>query len=109
MFLFLTTVECVLNGEEIATDWCEGFNEGANFVSPLNTAVAAPGTQEKLDEVAEGLKNGSVHVFAGPWTGVHVWTGESFECAEGEWVEESETQSAPYFGYILDGITRLDA
>ena len=108
--IYLTyAVECVLNGEQIVTDWCEGFSEGANFVSPLNTAVAAPGTQEKLDEVAAGIIDGSIHVFAGPWTGVHVWTGEAFECAEGEWVEESETQSAPYFGYILDGITLLDA
>ena len=108
--IYLTyAVECVLNGEEIVTDWCKGFAEGANFTSPLNEAVAAPGTAEKLEEVANGLKDGSVHVFAGPWTGVHVWTGEAFECAEGEWVEESQTQSAPYFGYIIDGITRLDA
>ena len=108
--IYLTyAVECVLNGEEIATDWCEGFNEGANFTSPLNEAVAAPGTQEKLDEVAAGLKDGSVHVFAGPWSGYYVWDQTPFTCAEGEWVEESETQSAPYFGYIIDGITRLDA
>lgn len=108
--IYLTyAVECVLNGEEIATDWCEGFNEGANFVSPLNTAVAAPGTQEKLDEVAAGLKDGSVHVFAGPWEGYYVWDQTPFTCAEGEWVEESEDRSAPYFGYIIDGITLLDA
>ena len=108
--IYLTyAVECVLNGEEIATDWCEGFSEGANFVSPLNTAVAAPGTQEKLDEVAAGLKDGSVHVFAGPWEGYYVWDQTPFTCAEGEWVEESEDRSAPYFGYIIDGITLLDA
>ncbi|MBR6657193.1 MAG: BMP family ABC transporter substrate-binding protein [Oscillospiraceae bacterium] len=108
--IYLTyAVECVLNGEEIASDWCEGFNEGANFVSPLNTAVAAPGTQEKLDEVAAGLKDGSVHVFAGPWEGYYVWDQTPFTCAEGEWVEESEDRSAPYFGYIIDGITLLDA
>ena len=108
--IYLTyAVECVLNGEEIATDWCEGFSEGANFVSPLNTAVAAPGTQEKLDEVAAGLKDGSVHVFAGPWEGYYVWDHTPFTCAEGEWVEESADRSAPYFGYIIDGITLLDA
>ena len=108
--IYLTyAVECVLNGEEIATDWCEGFSEGANFVSPLNTAIAAPGTQEKLDEVAAGLKDGSVHVFAGPWTGYYIWDNSEYICAEGEWVEESETRSAPYFGYIIEGITLLDA
>ena len=109
-FIYLTyAVQCVLDGEEIATDWCEGYAEGANFTSPLNTAVAAPGTQEKLDEVAAGIVDGSIHVFAGPWSGYYVWDNTEFTCAEGEWVEESETRSAPYFGYIIDGITRLDA
>ncbi len=108
--IYLTyAVECVLNGEEIVTDWCGGYAEGANFTSPLNTAVAAEGTQEKLDEVATGIKDGSIHVFAGPWSGYYVWDQTPYECAEGEWVEESETRSAPYFGYIIDGITLLDA
>ena len=108
--IYLTyAVQCVLDGEEIVTDWCEGYAEGANFTSPLNEAVAAPGTAEKLEEVANGIKDGSIHVFAGPWSGYYVWDNTPFECAEGEWVEESETQSAPYFGYIIDGITRLDA
>ncbi|MBR5872564.1 MAG: BMP family ABC transporter substrate-binding protein, partial [Oscillospiraceae bacterium] len=102
-------VECVLNGEEIVTDWCKGYAEGANFTSPLNTAVAAEGTQEVLDEVAQGIIDGTVHVFAGPWSGYYVWDGSEFECAEGEWVEESTDRSSPYFGYIIDGITRLDA
>ena len=108
--IYLTyAVECVLNGEEIATDWCKGYADGANFTSPLNEAVAAPGTQEKLDEVAQGLKDGTVHVFAGPWSGYYIWDQTPFTCAEGEWVEESKDRSAPYFGYIIDGITLLDA
>lgn len=109
--IYLTyAVSCVLNGEEIATDWCKGFAEGANFTSPLNEAVAAPGTAEKLEEVANGIKDGSIHVFAGPWTGYNVFdSADVYTCAEGEWVEESQTQSAPYFGYIIDGITLLDA
>ncbi|MBR5309595.1 MAG: BMP family ABC transporter substrate-binding protein [Oscillospiraceae bacterium] len=108
--IYLTyAVECVLNGEEIATDWCKGFADGANFTSPLNEAVAAPGTQEILDEVAQGIIDGTVHVFAGPWTGYYIWDGSVFECAEGEWVDESKDRSSPYFGYIIDGITLLDA
>ncbi len=101
-------VNCVINGEAIVTDWCEGYAEGANFTSPLNEDIAAPGTQEKLNEIAAGLKDGSLHVFAGPWTGTHKFSGEVYNCAEGEWVEESKDRSAPYFGYILEGITLLD-
>ena len=108
--IYLTyAVQCVLDGEEIATDWCEGYAEGANFTSPLNTAVAAPGTQEVLDSVAAGIVDGSIHVFAGAWSGYYIWDNSEFVCPAGQWVEESETRSAPYFGYIIDGITLLDA
>ncbi len=102
-------VNCVLNGEAIVTDWCEGYAEGANYTSPLNEEIAAPGTQDKINEVAAGLVDGSLHVFAGPWTGVNIWDANDVKvCAEGEWVDESETRSAPYFGYIIEGITLLD-
>ena len=108
--IYLTyAVKCMISGEAIVTDWCKGYAEGANFTSPLNTDIAAPGTQEKLDEVAEALRNGSLRVFAGPWNGVNHFTGEAFSCAEGEWVDESVTRSAPYFCYIIEGITLLDA
>ncbi len=109
--IYLTyAVSCVLNGEEIATDWCQGYAEEAVFTSPLNETVAAPGTAEKIAEVAKGIGDGSIHVFAGPWTGYNVFdSSDVYTCAEGEWVEESVTQSAPYFSYIIDGITLLDA
>lgn len=102
-------VECVLNGEAIDTDWCHGYESGANYLSPLNEEIAAPGTAEILEDLSNKMKAGEINVFAGPWHGYNVWTGEEYTCNEGEFVEESTTQSAPYFGYILDGITRLDA
>lgn len=109
--IYLTyAVSCVLNGEEIATDWCKGYAEGAVFTSPLNETVAASGTAEKIAEVAKGIGDGSIHVFAGPWTGYNVFdSSDVYSCAEGAWVEESVTQSAPYFSYIIEGITLLDA
>lgn len=110
--VYLTyAVNCVLNGEAIDTDWCGGYAEGAVYTSPLNTAIAAEGTQEVLDDVVAKLQSGETHVFAGPFTGYNVWdeSKTEFTCPEGEWVEESVDRSAPYFGYIIEGITRLDA
>ncbi len=107
--VYLTyVVESVINGEEIVTDWCGGYAEGVTYTSPLNTAVAAAGTQEAIDDAAEKLASGDLKVFAGPWSGFNVWTGDEYTCAEGEWVDESVERSAPYFAYLIDGITILD-
>lgn len=107
--VYLTyAVECVMNGEQIVTDWCGGYDEAAVYTSPLNVDIAAEGTLDVVDKVSEKLANGDIKVFAGPWTGFNVWTGEEYTCAEGEWVEESVDRSAPYFGYLIEGITVLD-
>ena len=36
-------VEHVINGTEIPTDWWKGYGDGAVYLSPLNTAIAAEG------------------------------------------------------------------
>ena len=41
---------CILKGEDIKTDWAEGYNEGANMISKLGESCA-PGTAEKVAEV----------------------------------------------------------
>ncbi len=100
-------VQCVIDGTEIPTDWCQGLSEGAVYLSPLNTAIAAEGTQEAIDKAAAAIKDGSLHVFAGPLTGTGTtFSGETetIEIKEGDWFEESKTQSAPYWFYIIPGI-----
>ncbi|NLM73931.1 MAG: BMP family ABC transporter substrate-binding protein [Clostridiaceae bacterium] len=102
-------VQCVMEGKPIPTDWCQGLSEGAVYLSPLNTDIAAPGTQEAIDEAAEKIKSGELHVFAGPLsgTGKNWGTEGSIEIKEGEWFEESKEQSAPYWYYIIDGVNVL--
>jgi basic membrane protein A len=41
---------CIKNGEEIATDWAEGYNEGAVMISALGQSCA-DGTAEKVAEI----------------------------------------------------------
>ena len=50
--------ECVLNGEPIPVDWCKGYADGAVYLSPLNTAIAAEGTQEAIDAAAQEIIDG---------------------------------------------------
>lgn len=101
-------VKCGMEGKTFETDWCHGFDTGANYLSPLNEEIAAPGTAEILDDLSAKMATGEIKAFAGPWHGYNIWSNEEYTCNEGEWFEESVTQSAPYFGYIIDGITLLD-
>ena len=109
-------VQCVLDGTPIDTDWCKGFSEDAVRITPVNEAVAAEGTNEKVEEVEAAIKDGSLHVFD---TSAFTVNGSSLEdlIAEGGdyakyadyvsdgYYHESELASAPSFDIIIDGIT----
>ena len=95
-------VEAVINGEAIAVDWCKGLADGAVYLSPLNTDIAAEGTQEAIDAATEAIKSGELHVFAGPLKGVSP-EGVEIEVAEGDYFHEQEEASAPAWSYIVEG------
>lgn len=95
-------VQAVIDGEEIPVDWCRGLEDGAVYLSPLNTDIAAEGTQEAIDEAQEKLISGEIHVFDGPLKGVSP-EGEEYEVAEGDYYHEQEDASAPSWLYIVDG------
>jgi len=113
-------MNCMLNGEEIATDWAAGYSEGAVQISALGESCAA-GTAEKVAEVEAALTDGSFHVFD---TANFTVGGETVSTylaldTDGDWVNdtgeaiidgvfyESTLRSAPYFGIRIDGITEL--
>ena len=95
-------VQAVINGETIPADWCKGLADGAVYLSPLNEAIAAEGTQEAIDAAAEAIKSGELKVFAGPLTGTSP-EGEAYEVVEGEYFHEQEEASAPSWCYIIEG------
>ena len=111
-------VQCVLDGTAIETDCCQGFAEGAVDITPINEAVVAEGTDAKVTEVENAIKDGSLHVFD---TSAFTVNGSSLEdlIAEGGdyakyadyvsdgYYHESELASAPSFDIIIDGITSV--
>lgn len=109
---FQYAIKAVVNGESFAKDWTAGYAEGSVVVTPLNTAIAAPGTAEKMAEVEQGLIDGTIHPFAGPYTGTGIAFGadkaDTLTMAEGEFFKESDVAggktSAPSFYWIIDGI-----
>lgn len=100
-------VEAMINGETIPTDWCKGLADGAVYLSPLNTDIAAEGTKEAIDAASEAIKAGELHVFGGPLTGTSP-EGEAIELAEGEYFHEQEEASAPSWCYIVEGCNVIE-
>ena len=105
-------VQCVLDGKAIDTDWCKGFSEDAVRITPVNEAVAAEGTDAKVEEVEAALKDGSLHVFD---TSTFTVDGKELDTYEKDGTEyisdgyfhESEYGSAPAFDIAIDGITSI--
>jgi len=118
----------MMNGEEIAADWAEGFETDAVKLTDLNTAICAEGTAEKVAEVVAGIKDGSVKVFDAStftvggetlsssevdmtimdWATMTVaYEGQKYEAIEDGAFVESKFRSAPYFLLAIDGITQV--
>ena len=115
-------LDCVINGEDIKTDYTGTIDTGSVVITELGTAAAA-GTQAKLDAVKAELKAGTLKVFdCSKFTvnGAHLTTYKADVDDAGDFVPEteviktengityfaeSEFRSAPYFDIIIDGIT----
>lgn len=110
---------CALNGEDIKTDWSEGYNADAVAITALGESCAE-GTAEAVAEAEEAIKNGTLNVFditkftVGGET-VDTYTVKDFsgntlfeEVISDGYFHESEYRSAPYFDLRIDGITELN-
>ena len=111
----------VKNGQAIDADWTGTLETGSVALTELGKNVAE-GTQEKIDEVLAGLKDGSINVFDTANFTVNGETITSYmadvdtdaayekdtEVIDGGIFYESKFRSAPYFDARIDGITLLD-
>ena len=112
--------ECMLNGKEIDTNWCQGYETGAVGISALG-ASCAEGTAEKVAEVEEAIKSGELQVFS---TDNFTVDGKKLDSylidTNGDFVNDDEEaiwdgafhesyfRSAPSFDIRIDGITELN-
>lgn len=118
---FELIVKSVAEDKDIPADYCGTIETGSVKLTALNTAAAAEGTQDKIDEVMKGLKDGTIKVFA---TDTYTVKGEKqtsymadvdsdaaftpdTEVIKDGYFAESEFRSAPYFDVEIDGITFL--
>ena len=119
---FAYIIDCVRNGEPIATDWTGTIATGSVELTALNEDVAAPGTQEAINEALAAIEAGELHVFSTDAFTVDSatlteyladvdtdagFTPDTNVITDG-FFHESEYRSAPYFDLQIDGITLLD-
>jgi len=116
---FKMMYEAAVNGTAVPADYTGSLKDGMVQLTELNTAVAAEGTQAKLDEVKAELENGTLKVFDTSKFTVKgatlttymadVDTDAAFtpdtEAVSDGYFHESEYRSAPYFDIVIDGIT----
>ncbi len=119
---FRYMINCVVNGEEIATDWCKGIPEGSVVLTDINEQAAAAGTAEAIEAAKAELIAGTRHVFDTSTFTIggeavtsymaDVDTDENYtkdtEVVFDGYFHESEFRSAPYFDAQIDGITLLN-
>lgn len=118
---YIYAVKATMDGEEIPSDWCQGYEIDGVMVTQLNEKACAPGTQEKVDETIEAIKSGDLKVFD---TSTFTVDGKSMEdlvkakdervadiadLVKDGYFHESDVagghNSAPAFTLKIDGIT----
>ncbi len=103
--VYTSAVQAVINGEEIAPDFCGNLADGmVNIV--YNEAVIPADVKAKAEEVKQQIIDGQLYPYVvGPFSGTGIDAAGNevtIELAEGE--EYHEPQSAPQWGFILPGI-----
>ena len=123
---FYTFIKNYIDGVENSSDWTGTVADGDVVITELNTAIAAPGTQEALDAAEAAFKAGTLDVFDISTFTVNGgqtlssafavdtngdFTADSCEAVWDGVFHESypEFQSAPYLTAVIDGITWLNA
>jgi len=112
---YTLSAKAVMAGQTFETDWSKGYDEGAVFITPVNTKVATADAIAQANATIEGIKNGTIKVFA---TSSFTIGGKSLEAliaeggdfakyakyvADGEFKEQNGV-AAPAFDLRIDGI-----
>lgn len=116
---YTLAIDAVSKGESFDADWTGTIATGSVELLGVNEAVAAEGTQAKLDEVKAQFEAGTLKVYdintftvGGKTLDTYLadvdddgtFTGETEVVSDG-YFHESEYRSAPYFDLLIDGIT----
>ena len=93
-------IEKVVEAHAHGRDLSAGFESGWVELMELNKFIAAEGTQEKVANAIENMKEGRIRVFYGNYTGVNpINPADTIDLSTG--YTECQYSSNPSFGYVL--------
>ena len=120
---FVYVIETIANGGKVDQDYMgHGLADGDVVLTDLNTAIAAPGTAEKIAEAEAAIKAGTLKMFdtstftvggATPTEGLVDMNGDfagepEYNAIFDGYYHESYFKSAPNFDLRIDGITLVN-
>ncbi|MBO6061328.1 MAG: BMP family ABC transporter substrate-binding protein [Clostridia bacterium] len=125
--LYKTILKDFIDGKQMKHDYMAGYESDAVMISALGPSCAE-GTEAKVNEIIDGIKAGTFHVFDtntftvggkkvesydfdfstmnADYSAVQ-YPGETINVISGGYFHESEYRSAPYFDLRVDGITEI--
>jgi basic membrane protein A len=84
-----------------------GFDKDWVELLELNEVITAAGTQERVDEIIEQFKEGTLTVFKGDYTGVNPADAtDTIDLNQG--YQENANSSAPTFDYVLKNVITIE-
>lgn len=95
---YTEAVQSIIDGTWTATNYFGDLKDGLVDISPLNTAVAAEGTQEAIEAAKQQMTDGTLKVFAGPLYD----NAGNLKVAEGQ--EMSVEEITQNFTWYVDGV-----
>lgn len=99
-------IEKTVKGRIQNNDICAGFDYGWIDMLDLNKRLATENMQKKLDDTIKALKNGSLKVFRGDYTGVDPNnSADTINLKQG--YDENSASSVASFHYVLQDIITI--
>lgn len=102
-----SVIESNVNGTVHGNDVSGGFAEGWVSMFQLNAAAAAPDSEQLLDSTQMLLRNHSLNVFYGEYTGTDPENPDDTYDLRLPYAE-NDVSSAPTFHYVLDDIITVE-
>ena len=100
-------IEKSVKGDVHGNDIGAGFSLGWVEMLELNTYIAAPNTQKKMNEAIDAFKRGSIQVFKGDYIGENPEDEtDIYDLNQG--YKENESYSSPSFHYILRDVITIE-
>ena len=100
-------IESAVKAKCFGNDAAGGLQEGWVRMFDLNRVVAAPGTEELLEETITAMRQGRIHVFQGDYTGTDPEHPDDVCDLTKEYIENASS-SAPTFHYVLRDIITIE-